>query len=109
MRSSCAASTGRTTTRRWSISTLLRAGQIVAEHRHVRRGAAFVAVEFELDYVAGVEPVLGIRTHAHPHRPASLPDEELTLVGAFARAGVEVTTTSGDGLVPLKGAGADEL
>ncbi|MCY1071375.1 hypothetical protein OV090_41920 [Nannocystis sp. RBIL2] len=89
--------------------TLLRAGQIVAEHRHVRRGAAFVAVEFELDYVAGVEPVLGIRTHAHPHRPASLPDEELTLVGAFARAGVEVTTTSGDGLVPLKGAGADEL
>lgn len=72
------------------------------------KSRSFHDVNFEFDFQAGVAPVTSINTGAHPHRPASLPIETLTIQKVYSRAGFEVETSSG-GTVPLSGAGVDAL
>jgi hypothetical protein len=74
-----------------------------------RKSAYFHPVEFEFDVVQGTTAVTQIDTHAHPNRPAGLPSETLTIETAFRRAGFDVSTSSGGGLVPLPLAGADQV
>jgi hypothetical protein len=62
-------------------------------------------VEFEYDYEEGITPLTTVQTHAHPNRPASLPNENLSIETVFRRSGFNVKKTGGDGAVPaaLKG------
>lgn len=64
----------------------------------------FNEVEFEFDYEQGVEPVTEIQTHDHPNRPATLPDEVLSIETVYQRAGFAVTKSGGDN--PIAGAGS---
>jgi len=70
------------------------------------KSSAFHPVNFELDFAMGEAASAGIDTHAHPNRPASLPQETLTIPKVFQRAGFAVTTTLG-APVPIAGAGAN--
>ena len=67
---------------------------------------AYRPVDFEFDFAQGTSAVTSYPSHAHPNRPASLPNENLTLQKVFQRAGFAVTTSAG-GQVPLSGAGAN--
>ena len=69
----------------------------------------FQTVEFEFDHGDGTSPVTSIKTHAHPNRPATLPEEILTIQECYRRAGFCVSTSSEDSTVPLSGAGTDAL
>lgn len=69
----------------------------------------FHPVQFEFDCTADAKPVFAIQTHAHPNRPASLPNESLTLQKVYQRAGFDVSTSPGASIVPLAGAGANGL
>jgi hypothetical protein len=64
-------------------------------------------VEFEFDCTNDAMPVLGIQTYAHPNRPASLPNELLTIQKAYTRAGFDVKTSPNVSIVPLAGAGSN--
>ncbi len=76
--------------------------------REFRRTArSFRAVNFEFDQVANVVPVMTIDTAAHPHRPAELPAETLSIREVYQRAGFYVSTSSAGNIVPITGAGAD--
>ncbi|MGZ8376411.1 MAG: hypothetical protein ACXWZS_04165 [Gemmatirosa sp.] len=68
--------------------------------------AYFRPCELEYDTVVGATAVTSIRTHAHPRRPSSLPNETLTIEKVFQRAGFNVTR-SGDSPIPVVHAGAD--
>jgi hypothetical protein len=68
--------------------------------------AYFRPCELEYDTVDGATAVTAIRTHAHPRRPSSLPNETLTIEKVFQRAGFAVTR-SGDGPIPIVHAGTD--
>ncbi|MEJ2120618.1 MAG: hypothetical protein P8Z76_07870 [Alphaproteobacteria bacterium] len=70
---------------------------------------SFHTVEFEYDTVQGATPVTSVDTHAHPNRPAGLPNESLTIDAVYQRAGFDVRRTGGDGSVPISLAGADQL
>jgi hypothetical protein len=72
------------------------------------RSPAFHPVEFEYDTVQSVAPVTDIRTHDHPDRPATLPNEILTIETVYRRAGFDVTRSAGGSIVPLEGAGTNE-
>lgn len=67
----------------------------------------FHPVEFEFDSTADTSVVRSIETHAHPTRPADLPNETLSIEKVFQRAGFQVTNSGGDSIVPISGAGAD--
>ncbi len=69
----------------------------------------FHTVEFEFDHEDGTSPVTKIKTHAHPNRPATLPEEILTVQECYRRAGFCVGTSSAESTVPLTGAGTDAL
>ena len=69
--------------------------------------AAFRAVEFEFDTVAGTSAVVDIHTHDHPNRPPGLPGETLSIEKVFTRAGFRVRKSGGDGIIPIAGAGGD--
>jgi hypothetical protein len=79
-------------------------GALVRVRTFRYRSAAFHPVDFELDFAEGEAASAGIDTHAHPNRPATLPQETLTIPKVFQRAGFAVTTTPG-GAVPITGAG----
>lgn len=64
-------------------------------------------VEFEFDATADANPVLAIQTFAHPNRPASLPNELLTIQKAYTRTGFDVKTSPNTTVVPLAGSGSD--
>lgn len=64
-------------------------------------------VEFEFDATPDAAPVLTIGTLAHPNHPATLADEKLSIQKVYMRAGFDVKTSAGSGVVPLAGAGAD--
>lgn len=66
----------------------------------------FHTVEFEFDSVAGTAAVTSMNTGDHPNRPATLPTENLSIDDVYQRAGFNVRT-SGGGVVPLVGAGAN--
>lgn len=67
----------------------------------------FHPVEFEFDTVENATAVTSIGTHDHPNRPATLPNETLSIETVFRRTGFDVAR-SGDNMVPLGGAGPDE-
>ncbi len=64
-------------------------------------------VEFEFDCTPDSKPVLAINTHAHPNRPASLPNEALSIQKVFMRAGFDAKISPNASIVPLAGSGAD--
>ncbi len=67
----------------------------------------FHDVEFEFDSADGTVAVTAVQTHAHPNRPATLPNQNLSIETAFSRAGFNVKKTGSDSIVPLTGAGTD--
>jgi len=67
----------------------------------------FHPAEFEYDAATGTAAVTQINTCDHPHRPASLPCETLTIKKTYQRAGFDVSVSGGSGAVPLAGAGAN--
>ncbi|MCA1991949.1 MAG: hypothetical protein LDL41_07870, partial [Coleofasciculus sp. S288] len=71
------------------------------------KSAYFRSVEFEFDSVEGTTAVSAIQTHAHPNRPATLPNENLSIETVFRRAGFDVKKSGGDGTIPIAGAGAN--
>ncbi|MFD0480850.1 hypothetical protein ACFQ0B_81530 [Nonomuraea thailandensis] len=66
------------------------------------------SIDFEVDYVAGTEPVTPYVTTDHP-RPPGLAKRIMTAQAAFADAGVELRTAGVPNEVPLAGTGADLL
>lgn len=69
----------------------------------------FHKVEFEFDRADGVTAVTSVQTHAHPNRPATLPNWNLSIQTVFSRAGFDVEKSGRDSVVPLTGAGTDAL
>ncbi|GAA3619232.1 hypothetical protein GCM10022419_126030 [Nonomuraea rosea] len=63
-------------------------------------------IDFEIDYVAGTEPVTQYATTDHP-RPPGLAKRIMTAQAAFADAGVELRTAGIPNEVSLEGAGAN--
>jgi hypothetical protein len=61
----------------------------------------FHAVEFEFDCTSDSSVISSIETHAHPNRPASLPNETLTIEKVFQRAGFQVTNPGEIASFPL--------
>jgi hypothetical protein len=68
----------------------------------------FHEVNFEFDHVTGKEPIISMKTCAHPNRPAGLACETLTIEKVYNRAGFKVTTNQG-GEVPISGSGSNAL
>lgn len=64
-------------------------------------------VEFEYDRVVGATAVTSIATHDHPTRPASLPNETLSLETVYRRAGFNVSMSGGDSAIPISGSGSN--
>lgn len=69
----------------------------------------FHEVEFEFDRADGVEAVTSVQTQDHPNRPATLPNQNLTIQTVYSRAGFDVTKSGKDNVVPMAGAGTDVL
>lgn len=67
---------------------------------------AFRAVDFEYDFASDTQALTSIQTHAHPNRPATLPNEHLSIAAVYRRAGFDVTESAG-GAVPKALAGAN--
>jgi len=70
------------------------------------RSPYFHKVRFEFDAATGITPDTTFDTSSHPNRPATLPNEVLTIENVFRRAGFDISR-SGDSVVPLAGAGAN--
>ncbi len=69
----------------------------------------FHKVELEVDCASDItaaDAVTSMQTHAHPNRPATLPNETLTIETVFRRAGFDVTRNTGN-TVPITGAGGN--
>jgi hypothetical protein len=66
----------------------------------------FHKMNFEFDYAEGERITKSYKTHSHPNRPLTLPNEELTISKVYNRVGFDVSTTAG-GNVPITGAGID--
>src|SRR5262249_46533400 len=71
------------------------------------KSSTFHPVELEFDCAEGTTAATEIQTHAHPTHPATLPNENLTVAKVFSRAGFQVTSSGGDGIVPISLAGAN--
>jgi hypothetical protein len=56
----------------------------------------FHQVEFEFDHEERITPVTAIDTHAHPNRPATLSQENLSIEMVYDRCGFAVTKSGGD-------------
>ena len=86
--------------RRRNVRAIFHGGGTVRRDRRYRfRSNYFHNVEFEYDRETGVTPVTTIDTHAHPNRPATLPAQNLSIAGAYRRAGFRVTS-GGESDVP---------
>jgi len=59
----------------------------------------FREVEMDVDREINTVDVEPISTHVHPDRPADLPEENLTLESAFAKAGIRITRSRDRGTV----------
>lgn len=71
------------------------------------KSAYFHPVEFEFDSVEGTTAVTTVQTHAHPNRPTSLPDENLSIETVYSRAGFNVKKSGGDSAIPFGTTGVD--
>ena len=69
--------------------------------------AYFSPVELEFDTVEGTSAVRSVETCAHPNRPSGLTCETLSVETVFRRAGFDVTSSGGDGTIPLADAGSN--
>jgi len=67
----------------------------------------FRSVQIEFDTVEGATRVTQFDTASHPNKPSNLRSELLTFRKVFSRAGVEVTRSTSDSVVPLSMADAD--
>lgn len=68
----------------------------------------FHPVEFEFDAEENTTPVTTYQTHAHPDKPASLPDETLSIAEVFKRTGFDVKISDGNNIVSKDYAGTDK-
>lgn len=68
----------------------------------------FHPVEFEFDAEEGTTAVTSIDTCAHPNRPASLTCETLNIDEVFRRAGFDVRSSGGGGVVPSEATGSNQ-
>ncbi|CCK31038.1 hypothetical protein BN159_6659 [Streptomyces davaonensis JCM 4913] len=84
-------------------------GPAAVTRTFVFRRTAFREVGIEYDCASDATAVTDYRLHAHPNRPADLPDTHLTIESAFTRLGIAVTKTGGDDVVPVIKAGSDGL
>ncbi|MBC2901805.1 hypothetical protein [Streptomyces cupreus] len=84
-------------------------GRPDATRTFVFRRAAFRELGIEYDCASDATAVTDYHLHAHPNRPADLPNTHLTIEGAFTRLGIAVTKTGGDDVVPVIKAGSDGL
>ena len=62
-------------------------------------------VELEYDSQAGVAPSTSFDTATHPNKPATLPNEVITIDKVYKRAGFDATLSPGASIVPIAGAG----
>ena len=65
-------------------------------------------MEFEFDAEEDTTPVTTYQTHAHPDKPASLPDETLSISEVFKRTGFDVKISDGNNIVSKDYAGTDK-
>ena len=65
------------------------------------------SVEFEYDTVENAISRTEVQTCNHPNRPPGLPCENLTIKEVFERSGFQVSSTGGDGVIPLAEAGVN--
>lgn len=68
----------------------------------------FHPVEFEFDAEEGTTPVTTYQTHTHPDKPASLPDETLSISEVFKRTGFDVKISDGNNIVSKDYTGTDK-
>ena len=68
----------------------------------------FDRIEFEVDRVDNAGTVVtSFDTTSHPNRPAGLAAETLSLATIYQRAGFDASMSSGGGVIPVSGAGAN--
>ncbi|UHA73775.1 hypothetical protein [Paenibacillus sp. 481] len=67
----------------------------------------FHRVQFEFDAEEGTTPATTFHTHSLDNRPATLPNETLTISDVFKRAGFDVSISEGGSTIPREDAGAD--
>lgn len=82
------------------------------DHRHgpysvQRESICFRDVEVEIDREDGAVDVEPYDTHTHPDRPADLPQEDLTVEKAFAKAGICITRSSSSNVINTSDAGTN--
>jgi len=65
----------------------------------------FREVEFEIDREDDARTVEPYNTHTHPDRPADLPNQNLTIKKAYARAGIRVDYSDEANIIETTGAG----
>lgn len=70
-----------------------------------RTSVYFHEVEFEIDREDHARTVEPYNTHTHPDRPADLPDRDLTIRTAYARAGIKVNYSDQANIISTTGAG----
>lgn len=69
--------------------------------------ANFRDVGIEYDTVEGTASVTSYNLHAHPNRPADLPNATLSIEDVFTRLGLRMTNTNGNNPIPIAEAGAN--
>ncbi len=67
----------------------------------------FHPVELEFDRVEGAPIVTSMDTTSHPNHPPAMPSETLTIENVYRRAGLNVSKSEGDGVIPLEEAEAN--
>ena len=63
----------------------------------------FREVEVEIDREQGARNPEPYNTHSHPHRPADLKKENLTIESVFAKSGINITRSEGSGTIDASG------
>ena len=69
--------------------------------------AFFHPCEFEYDVVQGTASVTTFDTATHPNKPATLPNEVLSIATVYQRAGINATVSPGSGVIPITDAGTN--
>lgn len=93
----------------WAQMTLLKSG--TDEHWyywHQKQSDHFRTVNVEFDYEAGVNQIFSLNPHdVDNHRPASVPNEAITVQSTFLKAGVKIESPVTGGSVATSGAGSN--
>ena len=69
--------------------------------------SAFRTVGIEYDCASDATAVTEYDLRSHPNRPADLPDQVLTIEGAYSRLGIKMSRTGGDNVIPATAAGSN--